>query len=70
MGCILTTTSATVLLIRPTPGNKPSLTCVSLNMASKGWLGGLAGLRTKMSYLYPSSTHLETVSVLFIIFII
>jgi len=60
-GCILATTSATVLLIKPIPGSKPSLSCSSLSHAASGWLGGLT---KKMSFLMPmgGGSALETVS--------
>ncbi len=63
-GCLLTTTSCTVLLVKPVPapGNKPSLTCIPLGL-QKGWLGGLRKMTQNMLFA-PSpavSSALETV---------
>ncbi|ODN04961.1 hypothetical protein Ocin01_01707 [Orchesella cincta] len=61
-GCLLTTTSCTVLLVKPmpAPGNKPSLTCVPLGM-QKGWFDGLKKMQTMLFTPLPAlSSSLET----------
>ncbi|CAG7724934.1 unnamed protein product [Allacma fusca] len=60
--CILTTTTSTVMLIKPclAGGNKPSLSCVPL-ILNKGWFGGIG--RRVSSMLFnpiPSSALNET----------